>query len=555
MNVATQIPPEEFELHSHLGLFFTVPNQRELQPLAQCRPELFGELAFILGMTEQQPLWMATAQRLAQAKEIGQATTAIFLYLPPQSEASQALASSKVALPPSLSLGSGQKELPIILMQQSSDAAAMRQAFEEHEIHDLLQLSPEAPFIDLDLLAKLWQDHRHYLAEYSYNENVPRGFMGSFIHRTIRYRFDQGDLPSQYSVSEIVRKNINQFDLEVHFTQPDIRLWRAHGTMEPGIEEVITRRILNQKQKIPSYADFAQIIQKEPSITRVGPTYIELELTTRCQLDCLFCPRHSYTPNRPDISSALVDTLIAEFSQQSLPLALALGGLGEPLMHPNFLDIVRRLASITNLKRIFVETNGLLLTPDLSRELEALREKIHIIINLSAMTQEAYTELHRPDDAQTFTTVISHLNWLSENIADLADFATLQILKIRQTEEIIDSFHKKWQDKGFHVLLQKQNTFAGAVQDFRFSDLTPLERFPCWHLKRDMVIWSDGNVPVCKQELAGDHVLGQIADNKGEGQLSVLWERGKAFAQGEAKGDYSLMEKCGACDEWYTFNY
>ncbi len=152
---------------------------------------------------------------------------------------------------------------------------------------------------------------------------------------------------------------------------------------------------------------------------------------------------------------------------------------------------------------------------------------------------------------------------------------TIQLLKIRQTENFIDAFFKKWQEKGFSVLLQKQNTYLGQVPDYRFSDLSPLTRFPCWHLKRDLVIWSDGSVPFCKQDIFGNKLLGQLTENNpnqpDNEKFAAIWQKGAPFAVQQAKMETKIETKleakiepkqdlqdfpdCASCDEWYTFNH
>jgi hypothetical protein len=51
------------------------------------------------------------------------------------------------------------------------------------------------------------------------------------------------------------------------------------------------------------------------------------------------------------------------------------------------------------------------------------------------------------------------------------------------------------------IILQKQNVYLGRVEDRRYSDLSPVERIPCWHLQRDLFILSDGTVGFCKQDV------------------------------------------------------
>ena len=83
----------------------------------------------------------------------------------------------------------------------------------------------------------------------------------------------------------------------------------------------------------------------------------------------------------------------------------------------------------------------------------------------------------------------------------------------------------------------------------KVTDLSPLNRFPCWHLKRDLHVLLDGSVPVCREDLTGEHSLGNIFSDP----LEEIWERGKEWYEMHIAGEYPRL--CGDCDEYYTYNF
>jgi spiro-SPASM protein len=198
--------------------------------------------------------------------------------------------------------------------------------------------------------------------------------------------------------------------------------------------------------------------------------------------------------------------------------------------------------------QIILETNGIELKPQLLEKLLRYQDKLFIIVNINALDAESYTEIHGKDQ---FARILENLENINKELITKKEFITVQFLKINQTQNIIDPFYSFWHDRKLNVLLQKQNTFNGLVKDFRFSDLTPLERFPCWHLKRDLVILADGAVTVCKQDIQGQKILGNFQ----ELGLNEIWENGKNIAIQEAKKEFPQYPACAKCDEWYTFNF
>lgn len=81
------------------------------------------------------------------------------------------------------------------------------------------------------------------------------------------------------------------------------------------------------------------------------------------------------------------------------------------------------------------------------------------------------------------------------------------------------------------------------------TDLSPLTRFPCWHLKRDLPILLDGTVLTCREDLSGEGALGNFLR---EDPL-VLWKKGETLYREQLGQNYPGI--CGSCDEYYTFNF
>jgi hypothetical protein len=97
---------------------------------------------------------------------------------------------------------------------------------------------------------------------------------------------------------------------------------------------------------------------------------VYVEPTNACNLNCRTCVRHAWDEPEGfmewDTCVAVVEGLV-EVAGSGTGGTLAFMGLGEPLLHPRFLDMVR-LAKGRGL-RTEVTTNALLLTPGLAREL------------------------------------------------------------------------------------------------------------------------------------------------------------------------------------------
>lgn len=98
---------------------------------------------------------------------------------------------------------------------------------------------------------------------------------------------------------------------------------------------------------------------------RLGhPSRLCVETTTRCNLSCAMCVKQ--TPGNgvgdADMAPEVFDSLVSAFRHLD---ALVLNGVGEPLLHPQLDDFVRRARrEVPDRGWIGFQTNGLLLTPE-----------------------------------------------------------------------------------------------------------------------------------------------------------------------------------------------
>jgi len=94
-----------------------------------------------------------------------------------------------------------------------------------------------------------------------------------------------------------------------------------------------------------------------------------LEITTRCNLECGMCIRHSWDEPAQDMSSETFEALISQLREMPNLAVVSFGGFGEPTIHPQFLQFLLSVKEAG--LRAELVTNGLGLD---DRHLEALLE-------------------------------------------------------------------------------------------------------------------------------------------------------------------------------------
>jgi len=125
-------------------------------------------------------------------------------------------------------------------------------------------------------------------------------------------------------------------------------------------------------------------IRSEPDIVKYHPLSIIIEPTTRCNLDCLMCDPALRSRTKQQMTIAQFHHIAGQFPHLQ---KLAIQGVGEPLMNPDFFDMVDYAKS----KKIFVyfNTNACLLNEkNCGRLIAAGPDEVRISID--GATKETY---------------------------------------------------------------------------------------------------------------------------------------------------------------------
>jgi MoaA/NifB/PqqE/SkfB family radical SAM enzyme len=123
-------------------------------------------------------------------------------------------------------------------------------------------------------------------------------------------------------------------------------------------------------------------------VTQLSKVYIEP--TNRCNLKCVTCIRHSWDEPFGNMSPEIFSRIIQGLRSVNPPPDIFFGGLGEPLSHPNIVDMVREAKALGSTVELI--TNGTLLSNTVSTELVAAGlDKLWV--SLDGATPESYTDV------------------------------------------------------------------------------------------------------------------------------------------------------------------
>ena len=417
----------------------------------------------------------------------------------------------------------------------------------------------DAPFLDAELAKAIVDRHIRYAAEYSYADGQPYGLapeiiapgVAAILSKILKDEDGQVDRETLFSV---IQKDINAFDIETVIYPVDLRSHRLSLTADSKRNLLLLKRFADAG--FSNANDAQRLITEKPELLRTLPNFYPIQVSGACPQTCTLCPYPQFSKQPPIERNDFLDTAkfdeildaITEFSDDGV---IDISLWGEVSLHPEKTRIIQSVLSRPNLSLI-VETSGIgWKTEEIEKLAEEARNALprkngfaplSWIISLDAHDPKRYTEMRGAGYAEAYQNARTFSKLFPKD-------AYMQAVRVKGAEEDIERFYRSWKDAGANIIIQKHDNFCGYLPEQKAADLSPVRRQSCWHIMRDMPILIDGTVPLCREDIEGLRILGNVFSES----LETIWDRGKAFYREHSLAEYT--GKCVGCDEYYTYNF
>ena len=147
-------------------------------------------------------------------------------------------------------------------------------------------------------------------------------------------------------------------------------------------------------------------------------TYLRISLTDRCNLRCVYCMPKEGLQWQPRADQLSVEEIarVVETAAQGGVKRIRLTG-GEPLVHPQLVEIVRRIVSIPNIEEVSLTTNAMLLERLAQPLADAGLKRVNI--SLDSLDADKFRRITRGGDL--------HRVWRGIAAADRAHLAPIKL--------------------------------------------------------------------------------------------------------------------------------
>ncbi|MFP4425088.1 MAG: spiro-SPASM protein [Spirochaetaceae bacterium] len=426
------------------------------------------------------------------------------------------------------------------------DSAALLRAMqaESEEGDRVLVVAGDEPFLQRTITERILALQSRYKTEYTFADGYPEGVAPELLEAAIlpvlrKLNEEHPEEAGRDFLFRIVQHDINAFDLETEIASVDLRLLRASLTCDSRRNHLLCRRLL--ESGVMEEEAILRKLQEDRSLLRTLPAYFNVQVTNRYAQKVSYEPFHELQEGEEPVEMELprFEALLREIEAFAPESVVSIGYRGEPGLHSAVLEMIRAVEASRSLS-LYLETSGVGWDETALEALEGLSlRRTTIIVLLDAASESVYRELR----GEGFTEAIRFANRMRKAHPERC---YVQATRLVEYQESLEEFYKAWKED--NPIIQKYNHFCGELPDRRVTDLSPLERFPCWHLQRDVTVLLDGTVPRCQEDIHRNHTLGNLFE---EG-LEAVWERGRGVFDAHTRGEYPDI--CGNCDEYYTYN-
>jgi len=275
------------------------------------------------------------------------------------------------------------------------------------------------------------------------------------------------------------------------------------------------------------------------------PTRFAVEVCADCNLACSMCHHSEMKRPKGRMPLPLWKRCADEIARVSPGTQCWFSFCGEPLLEPELLMKMLAYGKTVGLQSMNVNTNGVLLTPDLAGPI--LDSGVGLVVfGVDGFSRETYDEIRVGGDRNLLYANIEQLLKLrDEKGVDVE--VQVQFIEMESNRHETDIFTAYWLERGATVKARRMLSWGGK---FETSLCIPSDdRIACpWALTMMHVFW-DGRVPRCPGDTEGDEGVGNAWDES----LETLWGRLGAYRSLHLERRFDeLPTRCQSCTDWMT---
>ncbi|GEM_PF-4242831 len=406
----------------------------------------------------------------------------------------------------------------------------------------VVQFDAEAPFIDADIVNGMLSCLQDSIAFGAAFTSAPPG-LGMQVYTCDKL---QSLVESQKTLDEMIAYNpsylldeplISSYCYTVALDISTVR--QRFAANSPRLKDLVFSlwKSLNSKQRQDAFAvvNQYQTMFVNGELVNVFPREIEWELSAKFSVNDSLRPQ-SIRTDFADLK--VIKNRLAECSSWQ-DVCLNLGAHGEPLLYPYLADVLN-IAKQSKIWATHITTYGADLTESLVDTIKVNAPDV-ISIKLDAHSPALWNKFKSGFD---FTKIVEQIQMAQELLPNTIFIPTF--IKLRENISEMEDFFDYWYQKTGWAVIEGFNDYCASMEDRNPLRLLPSQRRPCMSLMEQLIIYSDGSIPVCKQDINADFAIANIADIS----IEQAWGKLGDYRKTHIDGHFQKYEMCNKCKDW-----
>ncbi len=219
---------------------------------------------------------------------------------------------------------------------------------------------------------------------------------------------------------------------------------------------------------------------------------LKIEITDYCNAHCVFCNYDKTNTHMPYEQVVEIVEQVPEIRR------IEPQHLGEPLLHPQFLNILHYLEKKN--KMIVFHTNGSLLKGSMATTVASIAPEI-IRFSIEADNKEDYEKLRV---GLKWETVLDNIEKFQAMKSDKTE-TWVVMLKTEENKNDIDRIVKFWESRVDKVSVAQELSHGRELRGHSLK-----EPFKCWKIDKMITIKVDGRIVLCCEDWNADYPIGHV---------------------------------------------
>lgn len=255
---------------------------------------------------------------------------------------------------------------------------------------------------------------------------------------------------------------------------------------------------------------YALFIKKADFIKK-NKTYIfAIEVSSFCNAACVFCPNSFMKRKKSVMTMEVFNKIVERIKEEKIhPIFFNLTGTGEPLLDRNLFKKIYILKKAFPKTKVFFPSNFALANEKIIKDIIS-SPLDNISISLNANSSKEYKKIMNLDYKKTIKNIDSLIKLRNKSKSKLR--ISLSVAANPLNQKGINIFLKKWKSKVDEISINWIHSWAGSVKNGIEKSISP--KYPCRSLFEQIVIQSNGDVPLCCVDYEGKIIGGNIMKDK-----------------------------------------